>query len=259
MRRPMALALLSAVALSGCVSQDTFRRKEAEAEQYRQDWQSEQGRAAAIQGRLDSTSAEAEKLRGDLAGEDQELLQLRAALDAANARLAEAQSSKQALEMAKADLERKSAEYEQLAGSLRTEIDAGRVEITELRGKMTVKMKDKVLFSSGSAALGKDGRAALQAVADAFHDLKGKTIRVEGHTDDVPTGKSAFPTNWELSAARALAVVRFLQQAGVDPTRLAAAGYGEYQPIAPNDTPEGRSQNRRIEIVLAPAEAAGGG
>ena len=258
MKRAMALVWLSAVALSACLSQGAFRRKEAEAEQYRQDWQSERGRAADLQGRLDASSANAEKLRGDLASEEEALAQQRAELDAANALLAEAQSSQQALEVAKADLERKSAEYEQLAGSLRSEIEAGRVEITELRGKMTVKMKDKVLFSSGSAALGKDGRAALQAVADAFRNLQGKTIRVEGHTDDVPTGKSAFPTNWELSTARALVVVRFLQQAGVDPTRLAAAGYGEYQPIAPNDTPEGRSQNRRIEIVLAPAEAAAG-
>jgi chemotaxis protein MotB len=74
---------------------------------------------------------------------------------------------------------------------------------------------------------------------------------VEGHTDDVPIKSAAFPSNWELSAARAIAVVRFLQDQGVDPAKLAAAGYGEYQPIAGNDTPEGRAQNRRIEITLA--------
>ena len=67
----------------------------------------------------------------------------------------------------------------------------------------------------------------------------------------MPTGGGAFPSNWELSTARALAVVRYLQENGVDPSRLAGAGYGQYQPIAPNDTAEGRSQNRRIEIVLA--------
>jgi chemotaxis protein MotB len=83
--------------------------------------------------------------------------------------------------------------------------------------------------------------------------VENKVIRVEGHTDDVPAG-GAYPTNWELSTARALAVVRFLQSQGIDPSRLAAAGYGEYRPIAPNDTAEGRSQNRRIEIVLAAAE-----
>jgi chemotaxis protein MotB len=231
---------LSLVTLVGCVSGDTLRKKEAEADQYRSDLQAEQARSADLQRKLDASTSDASALRADLTRTQEEL-------EAAS-------SSKQALEAQKADLERKSAEYEKLAGSLKGEIDAGRIELTELRGKMTVKMKDKILFSSGSAALGKEGRTALKAVADALKDVQGKTIRVEGHTDDVPTTGSAFASNWELSTARALAVVRFLQAAGVDPGRLAAAGYGEYMPIAPNDTPEGRSQNRRIEIVLAPAE-----
>jgi chemotaxis protein MotB len=231
---------LSLVTLIGCVSGDTLRKKEAEADQYRSDLQAEQARSADLQRKLDASTSNASALQADLARTKEEL-------EAAS-------SSKQALEAQKADLERKSAEYEKLAGSLKGEIDAGRIELTELRGKMTVKMKDKILFSSGSAALGKEGRTALKAVADALKDVQGKTIRVEGHTDDVPTTGSAFASNWELSTARALAVVRFLQAAGVDPGRLAAAGYGEYMPIAPNDTPEGRSQNRRIEIVLAPAE-----
>ena len=94
-------------------------------------------------------------------------------------------------------------------------------------------------------------------VDDALRALKGKLVRVEGHTDNVPTnGAGNFPTNWELSSARALAVVRFLQECGVDPTRLSGAGFGEFQPISPNDTPEGRSLNRRIEIVLVPLEGA---
>ncbi|HTN54165.1 MAG TPA: OmpA family protein, partial [Anaeromyxobacter sp.] len=119
-----------------------------------------------------------------------------------------------------------------------------------------VKLKDRILFASGSATIGREGRQALHAVADALRNVQGRTIRVEGHTDNVPTAGGAFPTNWELSSARALAVVRYLQEAGLDPTRLAAAGYGEFQPVASNDTPEGRSQNRRIEIVLAAAEGA---
>ncbi len=83
--------------------------------------------------------------------------------------------------------------------------------------------------------------------------MKGKIIRVEGHTDDVPLNKGPYKTNWELSVARALAVVKSLQDNGVDPALLSAAGFGEYHPIAPNDSPQNRSLNRRIEIVLAPA------
>ncbi len=235
----LALAM-SLLALTACVSTDTFRKKEAEAARYQQDLQAEQGRSANLKTKLEATQADLKTARGDL--------------QASDAKLRDLQSSKQQLEVAKADLERKSAEYEQLAGSLKGEIEAGRVELTELRGKMTVKMKDKILFSSGSAAVGKDGRNALQAVADALKNVQGKTIRVEGHTDDVPTTGTAFASNWHLSTARALAVVRFLQACGVNPTKLAAAGYGEFQPVADNDSAEGRSQNRRIEIVLAPAD-----
>jgi chemotaxis protein MotB len=230
----LALAL-SLVALAACGSGDQLRKKDAEAAQYQQDLKAEQARSAALQQKLDAALADIKKKQAEL--------------DAA-------QSSKQQLEVVKADLERKSSEYEQLASSLKGQIEAGQIELTELRGKMTVKMKDKVLFSSGSAALGKDGRSALQAVADALRNVQGKTIRVEGHTDNVPTKGSGFPSNWELSTARSLAVVRFLQSAGVDPTKLAAAGYSEFQPVADNESPEGRSQNRRIEIVLAPAEQA---
>lgn len=237
-----ALALMTIVFATGCVSSDTLRKKEAEAAQLKT-------RGAELEAALAKKDDELAAKQGELAatqGKNQAL----------EARVAELSSSKTRLETVKAELEKKSGEYEKMASALRGQIDAGRVELTELRGKMTVKMKDKVLFSSGSAKLGKDGKEALGAVATVLRDIGGKVIRVEGHTDNVPLGRGdAFATNWDLSTARALAVVRFLQDSGVDPARLAAAGYGEFQPIAPNDTAEGRSQNRRIEIVLAPAEA----
>ena len=165
--------------------------------------------------------------------------------------------SKKALTEAKEALEKKSSEYENLSKSLKKEIAEGKIELSELRGRMTVNLKDKILFASGSARVGKEGEDALKKVAEALKGVQGKIIRVEGHTDDVPTDpKGPFPSNWELSLARSMAVVRSLQDAGVDPTRLSAAGYGPYQPIAANDTADHRSLNRRIEIVLAPADNA---
>jgi chemotaxis protein MotB len=238
MRFALAVALLALG--TACVSQDTFRKKEAEADGLRAHGAELESTLAARQAELAKTQARAKELQAQVD-------QLSASVDQLSA-------SKQKLESAKAELEQKSSEYEKMAAALRGQIDAGRVELTELRGKMTVKMKDKILFSSGSASIAKEGKEALAAVAEVLRGLDGKVIRVEGHTDNVPLGRGAY-TNWELSAARALAVVRFLQDQGVDPTRLAAAGYGEHQPISPNDTPEGRSQNRRIEIVLAPADA----
>src|SRR5262249_48879227 len=121
-------------------------------------------------------------------------------------------------------LEAKSAQYEQLANSLQDQIASGQVEGSELRGKMTVKLKDKVLFASGSTALNKEGKAALDKVAEAFKDLKDKNVIVAGYTDDVPIKKAAFKDNWDLSTARAVTVVRYLQSKGVSPEILGAAG-----------------------------------
>ena len=236
----IALALGLAISVAGCVTQDTYRQKELEAEKYRQD--------------LKAESAKRADLEAQLKGSGDELAAARKQVSGLQAEVNDLSSSKQRLELTKVELEKKSSEYEQLATSLRGEIQSGRVELSELRGRMTVKMKDKVLFPSGSALLNADGKKSLQQIAAALQALKGKVVRVEGHTDNVPTRGGPFATNWELSTARALAVVRFLQESGVDPGRLGAAGYGEYQPIAPNDTPESRAQNRRIEIVLAPAE-----
>ena len=202
--------------------------------------------------------SESGRLKADLDAEGRRARDLEARLAESSGKLAAcedraATTEKTRAQLAeeKSQLEKRSAEYEALSKSLSGEIQAGRIQISELQGKMTVRLAEKVLFPSGSATLNREGKGTLGKVADAFKDLKDRIVRVEGHTDDVPIRSAAFPSNWELSAARAIAVVRFLQSAGVDPSRLAAAGYGEFQPIAPNDTADGRAQNRRIEISLA--------
>ena len=108
-------------------------------------------------------------------------------------------------------------------------------------------------FDSGKVTLRKEGKAVLKKVGNALKRYENKIIRVVGHTDNVPVAKSlraAFPSNWDLSVARAANVVRFLQEVGVPPERMVAAGRAEYDSVAPNDTPEGRQKNRRIEIML---------
>ncbi len=270
MRRALAFATL-ALSLTGCVSLDRFHKKEAEANRLRQDYEDEVAKRAVLQEKintmqqqLDTLVADVNSLKEKIRSDEESLTVKEGELRASRDRLLELQAlvdelskSKKKLEAAKADLEKKSGEYEQLASSLRGEIEAGRIELMELRGRTTVKMKDKILFASGSATLGADGKGALRLVADALRGMQGKTIRVEGHTDNVPTGGAGgFQSNWELSAARALAVVHFLQAAGVDPTRISGTGFAEFQPIASNETPDGRSLNRRIEIVLVPLEGA---
>jgi len=157
----------------------------------------------------------------------------------------------------KKQLEQRTESYEQLTQSLKSEISKGQIELSNIKGKLSVKLKDKILFSSGSVKINPEGVEALKKIADAFKEMKDKRVLVEGHTDNVPPGsRSPYKDNWDLSVARAVAVVHILQEAGLDPVRLEAAGMGEYQPIASNDTPEGKSLNRRIELDLLPIDKA---
>jgi len=147
--------------------------------------------------------------------------------------------------------------YENLLSEMKSEIAQGQIAITELKGKLTVDVVDKILFDSGQTEIRPEGLGVLKRVVEILMTVTDKVIRVEGHTDSIPIGGALakrYPTNWELSAARALNVTRYLEKEGIDPALLSAVAFGEHQPIAENDTPEGRSRNRRIAIILLPKE-----
>lgn len=150
-----------------------------------------------------------------------------------------------------------SSTYEQLVKKMKGEIDKGQVTISELKGRLTVNMVDAILFDSGKAEVKQDGLVVLGKVIEILKTVNDKTIRIEGHTDDKPiVGPllQRYPTNWELSAARAINVTHYLQKQGIEPTKLSAAAFGEFKTVADNATAEGRAKNRRIEIVLVPKE-----
>lgn len=141
----------------------------------------------------------------------------------------------------------------QMQAAMQAEIDAKQVTIQELEGKLTVTMVETILFDSGKAIVKKDGVGALKKVAEVLKTTTDQNVVVAGYTDNKPIGdklSGVYPSNWELSAARAIAVVQILKEAGVDPKVLGAMGYGEFRPVADNSTPEGRAQNRRMEIIL---------
>jgi chemotaxis protein MotB len=143
-----------------------------------------------------------------------------------------------------------------LEDEMRSDLESRDVTISNLKGKLTVNILDRVMFDSGEAVLKPDGESVLRKIASILAEHPELKIQVIGHTDNVPI-RSRFPSNWELSVARALAAVHFLtDSAGVDPRRLGAAGYGEYRPIAENSTAEGRARNRRIAITILPDELA---
>lgn len=123
------------------------------------------------------------------------------------------------------------------------------VEVAMTDEGIEIKIEDKFLFSSGSADLLSVADEVLGKIS-GFLDGKPNTIKVSGHTDSLPINTPRFPSNWELSAARAIAVARQLQTTGIHPSRMSATGYGEHRPSDTNDTAEGRAKNRRVEIFM---------
>lgn len=144
-----------------------------------------------------------------------------------------------------------------LENSLRTEIAADQVKIEQLENGIRVRMANELLYRSGAVELHPSGRAALDKVAPQLASMaaEGNRIDVVGNTDDVPVGRALserYPTNWELAGARAAVVVRYLQEKGVDPTRLDAMSRGQYDPVATDASASARAQNRRTELLIRP-------
>jgi chemotaxis protein MotB len=156
------------------------------------------------------------------------------------------------LRKARAAAERAAQQYRQLTERLASMVQSGRLSVKIRRGRMVLQLADNILFDTGKTELKDEGKNAIKEVADVLKEIPNRQYLVTGHTDNVPIRSGRFKSNWELSTARAVEVVQFLQDSGVSPTQLAAAGYGEYDPVASNDTREERALNRRIEIVLMP-------
>jgi chemotaxis protein MotB len=130
------------------------------------------------------------------------------------------------------------------------------IELTTSTRGLVISLPEAGSFPAGRADLSGSAMVVMAELAARLHDLPN-VVRVEGHTDDVPIATSQFASNWELSTARATRVVEFLIEEGIDPGRLAAAGYAEYRPRLPNDTPDARARNRRVDIVVLDPVTAG--
>ena len=218
----MSGAIAVALAAGGCVSKGDYEKLQAERDGLQQKVNE-----------LESQRSGLERQQTNLRSEMVTLEKQRAQLEAQN--------------------RQNQAQYDSLARNLNAEVQKGQVQLRQYKDMLTVEVAEQIFFDSGRANLKESGKAVLQKVGEALKGYDDKIVRVVGHTDNVPIGKtmqSQYPSNWELSAARATTVVRFLEAAGVPPGRLAASGRAEYSPVASNDDPEGRKRNRRIEITL---------
>ncbi|MBE8399650.1 OmpA/MotB family protein [Leptospira borgpetersenii] len=142
-------------------------------------------------------------------------------------------------------------EYRGLIATFRSLIDAGKLKIKIIDGRMVVVLSSDILFPVGSAFLSSVGIASIREVTTLLASLGGKRFQIEGHTDDTPTGIKGY-TNWELASSRALNVLHTMIKAGMPEERISAASMGASRPALPNTSPENRSANRRIEIVIVP-------
>jgi len=173
---------------------------------------------------------------------------LKEEVNANKARIDELQREKEAATQAQKSLEQE----------MRAALESKEITISELQGKLTVNILDRIMFDSGEADLKTEGEKILQKIAGILSQYPRRQIHVIGHTDNVPIRASArnrFPSNWELSTSRATAVLEFLIHHGVAQSHLAAVGYADQNPVAPNTTPQGRALNRRVDIVVIRSNA----
>jgi chemotaxis protein MotB len=214
----------------------------AEAAQKHAQLQKELDDATALSQQLQQTLERAGKSVDQLVAERGDL---KTALEDQKRRLAE-------LRKAQAAAQRRAALLNQLLAKFKKMIDAGDLTIVVRDGRLVLQLRNDVLFDSGKVSLKDEGETALEEVAKILVTLDERDFQVAGHTDNVPISTTRFPSNWELSTARAVNVVKFLEGKGVDPKVLSAAGYSEHDPVAGNDETVGKAKNRRIEIVLQP-------
>ena len=225
--------LAAAFIASGCVSTGTFEKMQA--------------------GKNDEIK-KLQQQNTDLEQQKTALEQQRASLEQKNTATQQQVGS---LEQEKAALlaanQQRQQQYDALVKDLSKEVEQGQLQVRQYQNMLAVDLAEQIFFDSGRATLKAGGKDVLKKVGEALKGYENKVIRVVGHTDNVPVAKSlqgTFPTNWELSVARATNVVRFLQDVGIPPERMVTSGRAEYDPVAPNDTVEGRQKNRRIEIML---------
>ena len=222
--------IAAALAAGGCVSKGEFEKLQADKNQEIDGLQKQRDALDQQTKQLQSQRAALEKQQADLRAEVENLQRQKSQLETANVQT--------------------KSQYDGLIQNLNAEVQKGQLQVRQYKDMLTVEVAEQLFFDSGRAALKDQGKEVLKKVGDALKGYEDKAIRVVGHTDNVPIATAQFPSNWELSVARATTVVRFLQASGIPPERMTASGRGEFSPIAPNDDADGRRKNRRIEITL---------
>jgi chemotaxis protein MotB len=251
---PRALLLVAlALALgTGCVSKRKYNEQAAVLDKTREALRDRKAESEALMASLDAEErrtatlgAEADKLREDVARLMSEKGQLTDSVMDMSRALAELAARKKAADD-------RIAEYKSLLARFAGMVESGKLRVKVVDGRLVVEMATDILFGSGKAALSPQGKQAVMEVGAILATLGDRRFQVEGHTDDVPIKSATFPSNWELSSARAITVLKALIEGGMAPGNVSAAAFGDSRPTVPNTNVDARARNRRIEIVLVP-------
>lgn len=226
----LMIMVVAVLALPACVSKKKYQEALTRAAAEKSALESQ---IAASQAENDKLKADADKLQSNLNMKQDELIKVSEQIKEGNQKIGALQNA--------------------IREVFQT-YDSKDVTVEERNGKLYITLSNAVLYEPGSAKLAASSGDVINKLAEVIKRNPGLNILVEGHTDNVPieVHKKQFPDNWSLSVARSLAVVRDLEKAGVDPTRLTASGKGETQPIASNETEEGQNKNRRTEFIVVP-------
>ena len=259
--RILPIASLAAVLLlsTGCVTKSTHELTLQELNTTRNELsgaqatiKQQQAEIARNREELASNKTQIGLTHDELAMLSAKKTQMQQELDNAKSALEKSQAQLETMRQIEAETQKRNEIYARFVKELQKMIDGGQMTVTIEQGRIVINLPNEVLFASASATLNQEGQKAIRKVADVLREFSDRRFQVEGHTDNVPIKSSRFPSNWELSAARALSVVHLMIDEGVAPQNVSAAGFGEFHPRATNETPEGRALNRRIEIIMLP-------
>ena len=263
MQKLMIPALALAVLSVGCVKKSEYEALKAESaakqQALEQSLKGERERAASLdealkreQAKSAELASEIEGLRRDLQEAQKKISEMVGDSSKMKASIQEMQAALAAANEQKRQTDARIAEYRKLLASFQSLIDAGKLKVKVVNGRMIVELPSDVLFASGSIDLSDAGKTSISEIGAILAPMTDRQFQVEGHTDDQPIKTTRFPNNWWLASGRAIAVSEILIKAALPPTAVSAASFGEFRPITSNSTPQGRAQNRRIEIVLVP-------
>jgi len=251
----MAVALLS----TGCVSTKTHEAALLELDKTQDSLSEAEKTISKQKSQMDTQRHKIETNNEEIARTKHELVvlenkksSLQHAFDDEQKRLSESESQLKTMRQIEAETKKRNEIYARFVNELQKMIDGGQLTVKIEQGRIVINLPENVLFKSGHTRVNEKGQETLKQIAAVLKEFSDRRFQIEGHTDNVPIKSTRYPSNWELSTARALSVVHLMIHEGVQAQNVSAAGFGEFHPRADNKIKEGRALNRRIEIIMQP-------